>query len=149
MEKFNTLEKVQKLFESLGCESKENCYFVTFKDNSRAKSGLVGGMEYPYDGVLINKTEKGFGILFLRYEKMPLLKADISKMIIPENAYQFIPNEEISKVTVKKHSPLSSKVKSIVIKTVDRKHCLVANVNEPLIPYHNENLAKFASQYEK
>ena len=48
MESFNTLEKVKELFNSVGCEGNENCYFVALKDYKKAKSGVVGGMEYPY-----------------------------------------------------------------------------------------------------
>lgn len=54
MESFNTLEKVKELFNSVGCEGNENCYFVALKDYKKAKSGVVGGMEYPYSGLLIN-----------------------------------------------------------------------------------------------
>ena len=46
MESFNTLEKVKELFNSVGCEGNENCYFVALKDYKKAKSGFVGGMEY-------------------------------------------------------------------------------------------------------
>ena len=69
MESFNTLEKVKELFNSVGCEGNENCYFVALKDYKKAKSGFVGGMEYPYSGLLINATEKGLGIFYLNSEK--------------------------------------------------------------------------------
>ena len=36
--------------------------YVALKDYKKAKSGVVGGMEYPYSGLLINATEKGLGI---------------------------------------------------------------------------------------
>ena len=51
---------------------------------------------------------------------------------------------------IKKYSILASKVKSITIKTNDKKtHQLLANLNESTIPYQNENLAKFASKYKR
>ena len=131
MESFNTLEKVKELFNSVGCEGNENCYFVALKDYKKAKSGVVGGMEYPYSGLLINATEKGLGIFYL-------------------NSYFFIPNENIKEIKVKKYSILTSKLKSITIKTNDKKtHQLFANLEESTIPYHKENFAKFASKYEK
>ncbi|MEI3396364.1 MAG: hypothetical protein V8R82_12095 [Clostridia bacterium] len=37
MESFNTLEKVKELFNSVGCEGNENCYFVALKDYKKAK----------------------------------------------------------------------------------------------------------------
>ena len=33
MEEFNTLEKVEQLFENVGCKGNENCYFITLKHN--------------------------------------------------------------------------------------------------------------------
>lgn len=152
MEKFNTLEKVKELFRNVGCEGNENCYFVTSKNYAKAKSGVVGGMEYPYSGLLINATEKGLGIFYLNPEKTSdiFFKVDISKLKITENSYFFIPNENIKEIKVKKFSIFNSKVKSITIKTNDKKtHQLLANLNESLIPYHNENFAKFADKYEK
>lgn len=149
---FNTLEKVQELFRSVGCEGNENCYFVALKNYRKAKSGVVGGMEYPYSGLLINATEKGLGIFYLNPEKASdvFFKVDISKLKITENSYFFIQNEHIKEIKVKKDSIFNSKVKSIVIKTDDKKtHQLLANLDENLIPYHNENFAKFANKYEK
>ena len=34
MESFNTLEKVKELFNSVGCEGNENCYFVALNTDS-------------------------------------------------------------------------------------------------------------------
>ena len=118
MESFNTLEKVKELFNSVGCEGNENCYFVALKDYKKAKSGVVGGMEYPYSGLLINATEKGLGIFYLNPEKASdiFFKIDVSKLRITENSYFFIPNENIKEIKVKKYSILTSKLKSITIK---------------------------------
>lgn len=149
MENFNTLEKVQDLFRNAGCQGKENCYFITYKDAAKSKNGVVGGMEYPYGGLLLNQTEEGIGLFYLDFKKMFTLRSDISNMKISEkDAYHFIPNADIKKVVVKK-GLFNSKVKSITIQTSDRKHRLLAKVDEPLIPYHNENLMQFESRYAK
>ena len=71
MQEFDSLEKVKELFKSVGCEGKENCYFVTYKDFQKS-SGMVNGMEYPYYGLLINQTEDGLGVFFLNQEKFSL-----------------------------------------------------------------------------
>lgn len=149
MEQFNTQEKVIEMFAKEGCTGNSNCCFITFKDAAHSKSGIVGGMEYPYDGILINKTENGIGMIFLKYKKALFLKPDIANFTISEIPYQFIPNSEIRKITVKNSSPLNKKAKSIIIQTADRKHCLTAFVNEPLLPYHNDNFAQFIDQYGK
>lgn len=152
MEEFNTLEKVKELFRNVDCVGNENCYFITLKDNVRAKSGMVGGMEYPYSGLLINATERGLGIFYLNPEKISdiLFKVNISKLKITDNSYFFIANENIKEIKVKNYNIFNSKVKSITIKTNDKKtHNLLANLNEELIPYHNENFAKFIEKYSK
>lgn len=151
MEKFNTLEKVKELFNSVGCKGSENCYFVALKDFKKAKSGIEGGMEYPYNGLLIDATEKGLGMFYLNPEKASdvFFKLDVSKLKITENSYYFLPNENIKEIKIKKYSIFSSKVKSLSIKTNDKKtHQLFVNIDETLIPYHSENFAKFASKYE-
>lgn len=67
-----------------------------------------------------------------------------------KNMIDIIPNENIKEIKVKKYSILTSKLKSITIKTNDKKtHQLFANLEESTIPYHKENFAKFASKYEK
>lgn len=59
-------------------------------------------------------------------------------------------DKNIKEIKVKKYSILTSKFKSITIKTNDKKtHQLFANLDESTIPYHKENFAKFASKYEK
>lgn len=147
MEEFNTLEKVQKLFRDAGCEGNENCYFVTLKDTNRSQSGLVGGMEYPYCGLLINATEKGLGIFFLNTEKLSL-RITMDKLNVTENSYFFLPNEKIKEIKIKRFALLDTKKKSIIIKTDDKKkHALYANLEEPLIPYHSENFRKFMEKY--
>ncbi len=102
--------------------------------------------------LLKTNTEKGLGIFYLNPEKASdiFFKIDVSKLRITENSYFFIPNENIKEIKVKKYSILTSKLKSITIKTNDKKtHQLFANLEESTIPYHKENFAKFASKYEK
>ncbi len=147
MEQFETQEKVLELLKKENCEGIENCYFITLKDNSRAKGGVVGGMEYPYDGVLINRNEHGIAMFYLKNKKTFSIKVDLSNLEICDESYHFIQNENINKVTVKNHSMFNKKLKSIIIETGKKKHCLIANVNEPLLAYHNDNLKKFIDMY--
>ena len=74
MNEFDTLEKVKKLFEDLNLNGQNNTYFFAFKDTSSTgaavlggaagalANGMVNGMEYPYDAVLVNRTENGIAI---------------------------------------------------------------------------------------
>ena len=93
MEEFNTIEKIRKLFKDVNCEGKENCYFIAYKDMTR-NSGMVNGMEYPYDALLINRTENGLGVFYLQQDGIPW-KYNISKMHVDKNSYFFIKNEDI------------------------------------------------------
>ena len=48
MESFNTLEKVKELFNSVGCEGNENCYFVALKDYKKAVTFINNNLLYFY-----------------------------------------------------------------------------------------------------
>ena len=80
MSEFDTLEQVAKLFRDAGCEGQSNCYFVARKDQRRAKSGVVGGMEYPYDAMIINQTENGLGMIYLNWTKTLTLNNNLTEV---------------------------------------------------------------------
>ncbi len=148
MQEFDSLEKVKELFKSVGCEGKENCYFVTYKDFQKS-SGMVNGMEYPYYGLLINQTEDGLGVFFLNQEKFSL-QVLISNLKVVKDSYFFIKNDDIDKIEVKNFAIFNTKTKRITIKLKDRKvHRLYAYVSEKTIPYHEENFTKFLNKYAK
>ena len=150
MERFDTLEKALALFEQAGCKGTENDCFVAFKDTAHAQSGFVGGMTYPYDGLLVNRTEKGLALIYLKYKKALFLKADVSNFDIREDPCQFIPYSEIQEITVKNSALLNKKNKRVIVKTADKKkHCLLVSVDEPKLPYHNDGFARFMAAYSK
>lgn len=148
MEEFNTLEKVQKLFEEKNCIGKENNYMVLMKD-TRKYSGMVAGMEYPYFALLINQTEDGIGYFHLVQPKFSL-RILLKDLVVDKNSFTFLKNEDIVSIKVKKFGPFDNKRKSIAIKTKDRKtHYLYAKVEDNILPYHNENFAKFIEKNSK
>ena len=147
MEEYNTLEKIQKLFGDLNLNGEENNYFIMYKDYTKA-SGMANGMEYPYDALLVNKTEKGLAMLLLVTNGITLNFTKLEKLHLKNQEYIVINNEDIQSVTIKKYALLNSSKKRITIKTSDKKtYYLYANVNEPLLPYHNEGFEKFMNQY--
>ena len=87
MEEFN-LDRVEKLFKSNGLKAKENCYFVALKD-SRKNQGLIGGANYPYSGLLLDVTEKGIGMFYLKTNKMAF-RLDTSKVSIEEDKLSYL-----------------------------------------------------------
>lgn len=148
MEEFNTLEKVQKLFEEKNCIGKENNYMVLMQD-TRKYSGMVAGMEYPYFALLINQTEDGIGYFYLVQPKLSL-KVLLEKLVVNKDSFNFIKNEDILSISVKKFALFDNKRKSIVIKTKDKKtHYLYAKIEDNTLPYHNNNFAKFLEKYSK
>ena len=149
MEEFNTIEKVQALFASINGLGNDNHFFVTCQDKEKV-SGAAAGMEYPYDGLLINACEKGLVMFHLKAGALSgmISLASPSKMSLDKANYIFIPSENITKVTVKKFALLNSKVKRISIDTKDGKsHKLYARVEEKDFPYHKDNFNAFVEKY--
>lgn len=160
MEEFNTLDKCLELFKSVNCIGNENLIFFTYKDAAKATGtatmfgavgalagGMVSGMEYPYDGLLINKTENGIGMFILKQPGVPLTYK-LEKMELQKDQFIFYKNEDVKEIKVKKFALLNNKKKSIFITTKDnKKYVLCADVNEPRLPYHNDNFSKFIEKY--
>ena len=161
MEEFNTIEKCLELFKSVDCIGGENLIFFTYKDAAKAigpatmfggavgalAGGMVNGMEYPYDGLLINKTEKGIGMFMLKQPGIPLTYK-LEKMELQKDQFIFYKNEDIKEIKVKKFALLNNKKKSILITANDKKkYVLCADVNEARLPYHNDNFSKFTQKY--
>ena len=154
MEEFNTIEKVKSLFEQVGCVGNDNNYFIAYKDLSDPSvmglaGGMNNGMEFPYDAALVNKTERGIGLLLLKSDSIFGAQKP-EKLHLKNNEYIFISNEQIVEITVKKYALLNSKKKKIAIKTnTGKTYKFFANVDEPMLPYHNDNFNRFAVQYSK
>lgn len=151
MEEFNTIEKVQELFKSINALGESNLFFVACQDKQKV-SGVVAGMEYPYDGLLINATEKGIAMFYLKAGALSGLftLSKPSKMTLDKENHVFIPTSNIKQIKVKNFALLNSKTKRIEINTVDGKsHKLYANIEEKDFPYHKENFAIFIEKYSK
>ena len=150
MDEFNTIEKVEKIFESVNALGDNNAFFVACKDKEKS-NGMVSGMEYPYDGLLINDTEKGITMFYLKSSALSGLVtlAKPSKMSLDKENHVFIPVDNIKEIKIKKFALLNSKTKRIEINTLDGKsYKLYANVEEKEFPYQKENFAKFIEKYE-
>ena len=143
MDGFNTLEKVEELFKSKNYYEEENNIFVAYKDLQKS-NGMVSGMEYPYEGLIINETNKGLAMIPLK-QKGLVLTQSMSKMEIDTTKEViFIPKENIVSITIKNFALLNSKTKRMSIKTTDNKNYLLfAKLVEKEIPYQQENFAKF------
>ena len=160
MEEFNTIDKCLELFKSVNCIGEENLIFFAYKDAAKAAGpatmfgaagglvgGMVNGMEYPYDGLLINKTENGIGMFIVKQPGIPLTYK-LEKMELQKDQFIFYKNEDIKEIKVKKFALLNNKKKSIFITTNDKKkYVLCADVNEARLPYHNDNFSKFTQKY--
>ena len=151
MDEFNTIEKVEELFKNIDALGNDNTFFVACQDKQKV-SGMVAGMEYPYDGLLINDNENGITMFYLKGSALSglITLSSPSKMTLNKEQHIFIPKDNIKEVIIKKFALLNSKKKRIEINTLDGKsHKLYANVEENDFPYHKENFAKFMQKYER
>ena len=159
---FKTLEGAMEIFKSLNCIGNENCIIVTFKDTNRegfkygalgAVGGVVGAAAsfsngmlegiQGFDGMLINLTETGLGIIPLKSKKIQLtLKIDNMEPLL--DRFVFVANENIESIIIKNFSFLNKKTKKVKIKLKDGMvlHQL-ARVVEKSIPYQEGNFFFF------
>lgn len=150
MEEFNTIEKVSELFKSINALGSDNIFFVACQDKQKV-SGMAAGMEYPYDGLLINDNENGITMFYLKAGALSglITLSSPSKMTLDKENHIFIPADEIKEIVIKKFALLNSKTKRIEINTIDGKsHKLYANIEEKDFPYQKENFTRFIEKYE-
>ena len=147
MEEFNTIEKVIELFKQSNNYGDENNIFVVYKDLQKS-NGMVSGMEYPYEGLIINETEKGFVMIPLK-QKGFLTQSKKKMQIDKERNLIIIPKENIISITVKNYALFNSSTKRISIKTNDNKNYLLyAKINEKDLPYQKDNFTKFIESHK-
>ena len=123
---FKTLEGAMEIFKSLNCIGNENCIFVTFKDTNREglkygalgavggaiagaaasfSNGMLAGIQ-GFDGMLINLTETGLGIIPLKSKKIQLtLKIDNMEPLL--DRFVFVANENVESIIIKNFSFLN------------------------------------------
>ena len=151
MEEFNDIEKVKELFNSINALESDNTFFVACQDKQKV-SGMAAGMEYPYDGLLINDTEKGITMFYLKAGALSglITLSSPSKMKLDKENHIFISADNIKEIIIKKFALLNNKTKRIEINTKDGKsHKLYANLEEKDFPYQKDNFAKFIEKYSK
>lgn len=159
---FKTIDGAMEIFKSLNCIGNENCIFVTFKDTNREgfkygalgavggvvgaaasfSNGMLAGIQ-GFDGMLINLTETGLGIVPLKSKKIQLtLKIDNMEPLL--DRFVFVANENIDSIIIKNFSFLNKKTKKVKIKLKDGMvlHQL-ARVVEKSIPYQEGNFSRF------
>ncbi|MBO4637169.1 MAG: hypothetical protein J5685_08510 [Clostridiales bacterium] len=146
MEEFNTIEKVQALFQAKGIGDPDDIYLALLKD-TRKYSGMADGMEYPYTALLLDITNDGIGYYRLVQPKFSLVIL-MQNLVVDPESYTFIPNNSIKSIEVKKFGLLDNKRKNLIIKTNDKKtHYLYGLIEDDLLPYHNGNMQKLIARY--
>ena len=115
---FKTIDGAMEIFKSLNCIGNENCIFVTFKDTNREglkygalgavggaiagaaasfSNGMLAGIQ-GFDGMLINLTETGLGIIPLKSKKIQLtLKIDNMEPLLDRFNRSWISNKKKKK----------------------------------------------------
>lgn len=150
MNEFNTIEKVQELFRNIDGLGNDNLFFIACQDKQKV-SGVAAGMEYPYDGLLINACERGIYMFYLKAASGLsglFTLSNPAKMSVQKDKYVFIPTNNIRSIIVKNFALLNSKKKRIEINTLDGKsHKLYCKVDETDFPYHKDNFISFTEKY--
>lgn len=155
MEEFNTTEKIKGLFEKNGLAGQSNSYFILYKDTTASSlgglaAGIENGMEFPYDAVLVNRTENGLEFILLVVDGVVWNFVKLEKLHLKNNETISIKNEDIESVKIKKYALLNSSKKKIAIKLKSGKtYNFYANVKEPSLPYHDEGFDKFTNEWAK
>ena len=94
MEEFNTIEKVIELFKQRNYYGNENNIFVVYKDLQKS-NGMVSGMEYPYEGLIINETEQYLAMIPLKQGGLVLTQSVKKMQIDNKRDIIIIPKENI------------------------------------------------------
>lgn len=148
MEEFNTIEKVIELFKQTNCYGNENNIFVVYKDLQKS-NGMVSGMEYPYEGLIINETERYLAMIPLKQGGLVLTQSVKKMQIDKTRSIIIIPREDIISITIKNYALFNSSAKRISIKTRDNKNYLLyAKINEKDLPYQKDNFTKFIESHK-
>ena len=168
---FRTNDGVMEIFRSLNGIGNENCFFMTYKENKvdGAKYGALGAMGGAIggafaaatavangilegiegsDGLLINMTENGLGMVPLNFNGVPLT-LNPEKMSPVLDKYVFVANEDIEQIIVKNYSFLCKKNQKVIIKLKNGKVLnQFAHKVEKNVPYHEANFIKFMNKYK-
>lgn len=166
---YRTYEGVMEIFRSLNCIGNDNCTFLTFKNNTKdslkygafgavggilmsntpsSSNSAINGLENA-DGLLINQTERGFGIIPLSNKGIQLM-LNAGNMNVDIQKFVFIPNEYIKEIIIKDFNIFNKKTQKVKIAlnngtTLDQ----IARINEKDIPYQQVNFSKFMSRYKR
>lgn len=167
---FLTNDQAYSLFELVEGLGMQNNYFVAMRDTAKdgVAYGVAGGAgaiagaiaanamdkknalaNVAFDGLLINDTEAGLGIIPLVNKGM-VMSFNPSKMTAKPNRYFFIPNEAIKEIIVKNYNILNPKVKRFEVKLADgTKISVLLRAKEKDVAYQSNAIEKLMAKYGK
>lgn len=149
MQEFNTFENVKTLFGERTPTEDWQHFFVAYKDLQKSPGGIVGGMEYPYQALLIGMSSNAIGYFYLNQNKIAWT-FNIEKMFVVKESYQYYTFDLIDKVTIKNHAIFNKNVKDIKIRlTNGMTHHLNVKLNENVLPYQTLGISAFMDKYSE
>lgn len=166
MKEFATYEAALELFRKVNCAEGENHIFLAYKDTTKEgmKYGMLGGVgavgaalissmadgtKNTFDGLLINPTPMGLGVIPLDNKGISMT-ANPSKMEADTSRFTFLDNNNIESIVLKNFNIFNSKVKKLKIKVRGGQTLhLMVRVSEKLLPYQEKNFAVFMKKYQK
>ncbi len=166
MKEFATYEAANELFRGAAFSGEDNNIFIAYTDPTKSTlvygmfgavgavgaallGGLSDGTNGGFDGLLINPTSRGLGLIPLN-TKGVAMTINPEKMFADVSKFTFVGNENIESIILKNYNIFNSKVKKLKIKIRNSQTLhLMVNVKEKKIPYHEENFAAFMEKYKK
>lgn len=168
MNEFNTYDNAEKLFEKLNCIGYENIIFVAKKDVTTAgiQAGLSGSLgvlgsvasqmvgknellqNLKYEGLLLNHTENGIGVIPLDCKGVSLT-GNLAKLDANLEQYFFISKNEIDNIVIKNYNFLNHKLKKVCINLKNGQNLkMVVPIKEKTFKYQELNFVKFMRKYD-
>ena len=152
---FKTWDGALNLFRSVKCIGRENCIFLAFINVLGSifysfvavQYGIAGGIG-GYDGLLINQTEMGIGIIPLAQKGVQTtLNAD--KLYPLFDRFIFIPNQLIEGIEIKNYNMFNKGMQQVNIALTDGSVLLfLARLKEKNVIYQEREFGKFVSRYK-
>lgn len=144
MDEYDTLEKVQTLFNSMTPGEEWEGFFLGY-DDLTSNAGFIGGQLNPYTALLFAIGKNG--VAFFNLSKKSLLSFNRKNLYIEKDKYTYVPNNAIDKAKAKKY-PIGSNVK-LKMRLLSNQTINLIVSKEKDLPYQEAGRAALLNRFGK